>query len=70
MKLKIYETILKIEKELDTECSKQRRRHLENELERLLEYIQHHPDAEYTPSSLELFCDENPDALECRVYED
>jgi hypothetical protein len=70
MKTKIYDTILRIEKELDSECSKQRRRHLENELERLLEYIQHHPDVEFTPTSLELFCDENPEALECRIYEE
>jgi len=70
MKTKIYDTILRIEKELDSECSKQRRRHLENELERLLEYIQHNPDVEFTPTSLELFCDENPEALECRIYEE
>jgi hypothetical protein len=66
----IYETVLQIEKELDSECSKQRRRHLENELERLLAFIERHPDIEYTPNSFQLFCDENPDALECRVYEE
>jgi hypothetical protein len=70
MKPTIYETILKIEKELDSECSKQRRRHLESDLEQLLAYLERHPDAEYTPSTLELYCDENPDALECRIYED
>lgn len=70
MKPTIYETILNIEKELDSECSKQRRRHLESDLEQLLAYIERHPDAEYLPSSLELYCDENPDALECRIYED
>jgi len=70
MKTKIYDTILRIKKELDFECSKQRRRHLENELERLLEFIQHNPNAEFTPTPLELFCDENPGALECRIYEE
>ena len=70
MQTPIYETVLKIEKELDSECSKQRRRHLENELERLLAYIQRHPQVENTPNSFQLYCDENPDALECRVYEE
>jgi hypothetical protein len=70
MQTQIYETVLRIEKELDSECSKQRRRHLENELERLLAYIERHPDATYAPNSLELYCDENPNALECRVYEE
>ena len=70
MQTPIYETVLRIEKELDSECSKQRRRHLENELERLLAYIERHPDVEYTPNSFQLYCDENPTALECRVYEE
>lgn len=50
--------------------SGQRRRHLESELESLENYQNNHPGDTHDPNSLELYCDENPDALECRVYED
>lgn len=50
--------------------SGQRRRHLEGELEALTEYQKNHPEDEHDPSSLELYCDTHPDALECRVYDD
>lgn len=57
-------------KELDGgSISSQRRRHLESELESLEKYHEHHPEDSHDPSPLELFCDENPDALECRIYE-
>ena len=59
------------EKELDNpETSSQRRRHLEGELEDLKVYEKNHPGETHDPSPLELFCDLNPDALECRVYEE
>ena len=45
-------------------------RHLEEELEGLKEYKEHHPEDSHDPSSLEVYCDMNPDAPECRVYED
>ncbi|MCS5707223.1 MAG: CP12 domain-containing protein [Cyanobacteriota bacterium] len=45
-------------------------RHLEEELEGLKEYKEHHPEDNHDPSSLEVYCDLNPDAPECRVYED
>lgn len=48
----------------------QRRRHLEGELESLEKYRQDHPGDDHDPSSLEIFCNENPDALECRIYEE
>jgi hypothetical protein len=48
----------------------QRRRHLEDELYCLEKYQANHPDDDHDPTCLELFCDENPDALECRIYED
>lgn len=54
----------------DPMISAQRRRHIEGELHSLESYAANHPDDEHDPSSLELFCDSNPDALECRVYED
>lgn len=57
--------------ELDNpNTSSQRRRHLEGELDSLEKYQISHPDDDHDPTSLELYCDENPSALECRVYED
>jgi hypothetical protein len=50
--------------------SGQRRRHLEDELDCLEKYQANHPTDDHDPSPLELFCDANPDALECRIYED
>ena len=57
--------------ELDNpNTSGQRRRHLEDELNSLEKYQKNHPDDEHDPTGLELYCDQNPDALECRVYDD
>lgn len=57
--------------ELDnSHLSSQRRRHLEGELDSLEKYQANHPDDDHDPTFLELFCDENPNALECRIYED
>ncbi len=57
--------------ELDNpQLSSQRRRHLEGELSSLEKYQANHPDEDHDPTPLELFCDENPDASECRIYED
>jgi hypothetical protein len=57
--------------ELDSkDLSGQRRRHLQNELNSLEKYHKNHPNDDYDPTPLELYCDENPDALGCRVYED
>lgn len=49
--------------------SKQRRRHLEDELSSLTQYKTDNPDDTHVPSSLELYCNLNPNALECRIYE-
>jgi hypothetical protein len=49
--------------------SSQRRRFLEQELEDLQTYQLNHPGDHHDPTPLELFCDQNPDALECRIYE-
>jgi len=54
----------------DPTVSPQMRRHIEGELSDLESYKANHPDDDHDPTSLELFCDANPDALECRVYED
>jgi hypothetical protein len=57
--------------ELDKETlSGQRRRHLQDELASLEQYQENHPDDNHDPSPFELYCDANPDALECRIYED
>ena len=57
--------------ELDkSSVSPQRRRHLENELDSLERYLTNHPDDSHDPKALELYCDANPNALECRIYED
>jgi len=57
--------------ELDsTNISAQRRRHLQTELNSLEKYQTNHPDQEHDPTPFEMYCDENPDASECRIYED
>ena len=57
--------------ELDNpNTSGQRRRHLETELDSLQKYQANHPDDSHDPTPLELYCDEHPDASECRIYED
>ena len=57
--------------ELDNpNTSSQRRRHLESELDSLEKYQANHPDDDNDPTPLELYCDENPSALECKIYED
>lgn len=56
--------------ELDNpNTNSQRRRHLEIELGDLEQYQVNHPDEDYDPTPLELYCDGHPDALECRIYE-
>ena len=55
--------------------SPQQRRHIESELEELEAYAENHKaDIEagdhHDPTYLELYCDVNPDADECRIYED
>lgn len=53
----------------DPLSSSQSRRHAEQELEQLEKYKKNHPEDHHDPSPLELFCDENPEASECRIYE-
>ena len=54
----------------DPTISPQARRHTEEELEALKVYKVNHPDDDYDPTPLELYCDAHPEALECRVYDD
>lgn len=53
----------------DPTISPQHRRHIEGELESLEKYHETHPEDHHDPSSLELYCNENPDALECKTYD-
>jgi hypothetical protein len=63
---------IKKDKEIlsDPTVSPQMRRHIEGELSDLEQYKDRHPDDTHDPTALELYCDSNPEALECRVYED
>ena len=54
----------------DPTTSSQSRRHTQEELSALESYKTNHPDDTHDPTALELYCDANPDALECRLYED
>jgi len=54
----------------DPYTSGNRRRHLEEELDQLERYRENHPEDDHDPTVLELYCNDNPDALECRVYDD
>jgi hypothetical protein len=69
--MELQEFINDIHEELENSSSnKQRTRYLNAYLEELLIYQKNHPDAIEIPNSLELFCDLNPDAQECRIYND
>ena len=54
----------------DPTISPQRRRHTEEELRDLEAYQQRHPEDDHDPTSLELYCDSHPHALESKVYDD
>ena len=54
----------------DPTTSPQSRRHTEEELAALETYKANHPEDSHDPSPLELYCELNPNACECRVYED
>ena len=53
----------------DPLVSSQSRRHVEEELESLERYHARHPEDEHDPSPLELYCDDNPEAIECKVFD-
>lgn len=53
----------------DPMISSQSRRHIEEELKQLERYHERHPDDEHCPTPLELFCDENPSAIECKIFD-
>jgi hypothetical protein len=54
----------------DPTISPQKRRHIQDELIHLERYHQEHPEDHHDPTSFEMYCDENPESDECRIYED
>ena len=51
------------------------RRHIEEELHDLEEYVEHHKEEieagdHHDPNAIELFCDQNPEEPECLIYDD
>lgn len=54
----------------DPLTSSQARRHIGDELESLERWVKNHPEDHHDPTGLELYCNDNPDALECRMYDD
>lgn len=68
-KMELQNYINDICEELQTpNINKQRSRYLKSHLEDLLSYQKNHPEKTDVPTHLEIFCDLNPDALECRIY--
>jgi hypothetical protein len=66
----LKETIKFIEKELEfSDLNKQRERYLVGYLSGLIKYSNTHPEEVNVPSSLILFCEDNPDAPECRMHD-
>lgn len=53
----------------DPLSSSQSRRHAEEELESLERYHESHPEDDHDPTPLELYCNDNPNASECKIYE-
>lgn len=70
--MKDIETHIAKDREIldDPTISAQRRRHIEGELHELELYKEHNPEDHHDPTPLELYCDANPEAPECLVYED
>ena len=66
------EAHIKADKEIldNPQTSPQARRHTEEELAALEAYAEKHPEDHHDPTSLELYCDANPSAPECLVYDD
>ena len=58
----------------DPLTSPQQRRHVEEELHDLEEWVEHHKEEieagdHHDPSPFELYCDQNPSALECQIHD-
>ena len=68
--MNLQETIKTIQKELyNNSLNKQRERYLESYLTELIGYSERHPEITKVPSSLIIFCDLNPNAKECKIFD-
>lgn len=54
----------------DPTVSSQARRHTEEELQALERWVETHPEDHHDPTALELYCNDNPGALECKMFDD
>jgi len=68
---------IEVDKEIlaNPTTSPQQRRHIEGELEELNVYAENHKKEiaagdHHDPTALELYCEMEPEADECRIYED
>lgn len=75
--MKDIETHIQKDKDIlqDPTISPQQRRHIEGELHDLEAYAENHKEEiaagdHHDPTALELYCDANPEAPECLVYDD
>ena len=69
--MKLQELVNDICEELENfSLNSQRRRYLQSYLKEILEYQKNNPYHTGVPTSLQLFCDLNPEAQECRIYDD
>jgi len=69
----IDEHIKKDQSDLETakaEGNDAKVRHISEELESLKKKKKEHPEDSHDPTPLELYCEANPEADECRVYDD
>lgn len=53
----------------DPLASSQSRRHVEEELDQLQRYKERHPEDSHDPTPFELYCDDNPEASECKIFD-
>lgn len=66
----LQETIKIIRNELDVNSlNKQRKRYLESYLTELIGYSERHPEVKEVPSPFTIFCDLNPNAEECKIFD-
>ena len=59
----------------DPTTNPQMRRHIEEELHELEEYVEHHKEEidagdHHDPNTIELWCDQHPEEPECLIYDD
>ena len=59
----------------DPTTNPQMRRHIDEELHDLEEYVEHHKEEieagdHHDPNTIELWCDQHPEEPECLIYDD